>query len=116
MALSENVQIWVNRSLTGTVNGDAVSIDQLKRGPYFFFAKATALGAGTSLVIKLQHSPDNGTTWIDVTGGALSALTGVGNQSVLITSEILGLVRPVATFTGGTTTGIVDVSLHGGLL
>jgi len=115
MALIEKVVLASAKALTATTNGDAVSIDPLKKAPYFLFANASAVGAGTSLVIKLQHSPDNGTTWIDVASGALSAITGVGTQSLMITGEMLGLIRPVYTFTGGTTTATVSVSLHGGI-
>ena len=114
MALNEKV-ILFNGSLTGDGNSVAVDIPLIgENPPYFLSAVASAVGAGTSLVAKLQHSCDGGTTWFDV--ASLTALTSSAlSQGSNITVGILNKARINFDFTGGTTTATLVVALHGGV-
>lgn len=82
--------------------------------PYMVTAVMSAVGAGTSLVLTIEHSPDNGVTWLTVV--ALTALVPATLvQSAVITTPILPLVRVRRTFTGGTTTATGVVAIHSGV-
>ena len=114
MALCEKLVLF-NGALTGNANSVAVDVPFIgEQPPYFLAAVASAVGAGTSLVAKLQHSCDGGTTWFDV--ASLTALTSSAlSQGSNITVGILNKARIVFTFTGGTTTSTLEVSLHSGV-
>jgi hypothetical protein len=96
---------------TATTTGAEVSFHQPQSPPpYICSIIASAVGAGTSLVVKIQHSPDNGTTWFDVV--SFTAVTAAGSELKTVTTPILPLVRTLHTFTGGTTTSTDVVAIH----
>lgn len=96
-------------ALTGNNTSDAVSLDNADTD-FIAYIAATAVGVGTSLVVKIQHSAD-GINWFDVAGATFTALTAAGSELKIPTSNLLGQVRTVATFTGGATTATLGVSL-----
>lgn len=116
MALSEKVVI-LSGAISGDGNSAQVSLPNAGAGEsYYLSAVASAVGAGTSLVVKLQHSPDGGTTWFDVASGALTAVTpGSPAQGLAIQSGLLPVVRVNYDFTGGTTTATLDVAINCGV-
>ena len=81
--------------------------------PYVAVATLSALGAGTSLVVKLQHSAD-GTTWFDL-GSAFAAQTTTGAKAIDLAVNVLPQIRAVFTFTGGTTTCTSSIDLWYGV-
>lgn len=81
--------------------------------PYMASLIITALGGSTSLVVKIQHSPDNGVTWFDLVSFAAKTL--VGSELVAITGPMLPTIRAVRTFTGGTATATLEVAVHAGV-
>src|SRR5206468_9286770 len=58
-------------------------------------------GTTPSLTAKVQQSPDDGTTWIDVANGAFTAITANGNAALPI-SNFGEKIRLVYTITGTT--------------
>lgn len=95
---------------------DAASLStaaSVTNGSAFDIADATDLGelvvnvsaiAGSSatVTVKLQHSPDFGTTWVD-TGLTTSALSATGAVRVAIDRNLFPKVRAVATLSNTTT-------------
>lgn len=108
MASVGKVSIYSSQALTATTTSSAMSMDQ-RWQKLFGYIKCTALGAGTSLAVKIQHSPD-GTNWFDWV--SFTALVAAGSEIKYPTLDIVApQIRVVATFTGGTTTGTVTVEL-----
>ncbi len=106
---SVNRKLIYSGSLSGNLSGsEPVSIENLDVDPLLFIA-ATAVGAATSLVVKVQHSPD-GTNWYDLV--SFTALTAAGAELKVPTTAVLGRLRISAAFTGGTTTATLAVTLH----
>lgn len=114
MALSEKT-ILFNGSISGNGQTAALAIPSCGAAQnYFLSAIASAVGAGTSLAIKLQHSPDGGTTWFDV--DSLTAVTPVAtSQGKAINTGLLPKVRVDYAFTGGTTTATLVIALNSGV-
>lgn len=66
----------------GTGNGDSFTEPDFKLTG--LFVKATAFSGqplGT-VTIKVQHSPDGGSEWIDVPGAAITGLNATGTTTV----------------------------------
>lgn len=106
---SINRRLIYSGSLTENLSGSAaVSIDNGDVDPILFIA-ASDVGAATSLVVKVQHSPDN-LNWFDLV--SFTALTAAGSELKFPTTAVLGLLRITAAFTGGATTSTLEVSLH----
>jgi len=78
--------------------------------------EVSALGAGTSLSVNFQHSP-NKTNWKTaatletVSGGAGLAAIGIMLKEIANTAPVYGNVRFSWTLTGGTTTATVVFSV-----
>lgn len=86
-----------------TVNGDPV--DAALEQDFVAALTATETVNGSTLDVKLQDSPDGGTTWFDwITFTQLSA---TGSEAKAASRPPLGLVRSVRTLSagGGTFTG-----------
>lgn len=81
--------------------------------PFAAFLKVSALGAGTALVMKIQHSPDNGVTWLDLV--TFASKNAIGTEMISVAGGFFPTLRVLPTFTGGTTTATVEISLHGGV-
>lgn len=103
----------VAASIAATGNGAAVNVGdyagiallQLNSGP---------TNAGTDTV-KLQHSEDGTTNWVDVPGAAFTAVgTSASAQTIKFNSDkLLKFVRVVDTLAGGATAVVRSVSLVG---
>lgn len=99
---------------SGTSN--TASLESLTEG-FIPTVQVSALGAGTALAVKLQHSPD-GTYWKDaatletVSGGASLSAVGILLKEIAMTAPIYGNVRFSWTLTGGTTTATVIFSVY----
>lgn len=76
-----------------TANGNSSSKLIRSAFPLQFIAHGT-FGGGT---VQLQTSPDNGTTWIDVSGAALSANGYVGVIRANPNGELFRIVTSGAT-------------------
>jgi hypothetical protein len=114
MALSEKTVLF-SGSISGNGQTPAIAIPSSGAAQnYFLSAIASAVGAGTSLVLKLQHSPDGGTTWFDV--DSLTAVTPSAlAQGKAINTGLLPKVRVDYAFTGGTTTSTLVIALNSGV-
>lgn len=111
MSLIDKVSIQ-SGSLTATTTGSSVTFARPKcPPPYGAVLTLSAIGAGTSLVVKIQHSADN-TNWFDL--ATFAAKTATGSELINVTVAVLPYLRSVHTFTGGTTTCTSTVDLwHG---
>lgn len=114
MASSNRVNlIDPTTGLTATTTGAATSMGPRTK-KFVGYVAVTALGAGTTLTPKIQHSPD-GTNWFDLV--SFTALVATGselkyeNNFTVANSPVLSQVRGVCTFAGGTTTGTVRLDL-----
>lgn len=118
MATTAKVILMNAQAVTGNFTSDttagAKSIDARVQN-FAAFVKASAVGAGTSLALKIQHSPDGGTTWFDLV--SFTALTAAGSevkyhsQFATANCEVFATLRASGTFTGGTTTATLQVEL-----
>lgn len=114
MAAVGKVQLLNATAFTGNGTGNAVSIGG-KTDQFIAFLNITALGAGTSLVVTIQHSP-NGTNWLTL--GAFSAKTGTGTDQLpqgsftVANSPVFPNLRASLAFTGGTTTATVTLEMY----
>jgi hypothetical protein len=87
---------------TATFNGNPIRVDQ---GDYLTQTVTTTNKSGTTptLDVKLQQSPDDGTTWVDVASATIAQISDA-NTSKAGTSgpPVAKYLRPVFTI-GGTT-------------
>ena len=104
---SVNQLVLFDTSATGNVDGSTISLESLQTD-FVATVNATAVGAGTSLVITVQRSAD-GSNWH--TWGAFTAITGTGIQALNLTVPGLSYVRVSLAFTGGTTACTAKVVL-----
>lgn len=79
--------------------------------------EVSALGAGTSLAVSFQHSPDKVNwktvaTLETVSGGSSLAATGILLKELVNTAPVYGNVRFSWTLTGGTTTATATFSVY----
>jgi hypothetical protein len=105
---------------TGAVSGNgstpAMSLEALTTD-FIPTVQISALGAGTTLAVVFQHSPD-GSTWDDVAtlqtpaGASSLTATGIVFSQLTNTTPIWGNVRFSYTFTGGTTTATAIFSVY----
>lgn len=96
----------------GAVSGDTDKTALSLEGLQVDFAgllNVSALGAGTSLVVKIQTSPDN-STWIDWITFAAKVATGA--EVIRATTFGMTYVRASFDFTGGATTCTATVDLY----
>lgn len=82
---------------------DASNCDEILIG-----CNVTVLAAGT-VDLKLQWSPDKGTTWIDYTGSAFTQMVAVGSQSKAIGPPVPRYCRLVLVIGGSALTGQIWV-------
>lgn len=114
---SVNKLVVFNGSISGASGQTvAVSLDSLTEG-FIPTVQVSALGAGTAIAAKMQHSPD-GVSWKDVvsletvSGGASLNAAGVLLKEIPMTSPVYGNVRFTWTLTGGTTTANLIFSVY----
>lgn len=50
-------------------------------------------GSAAAITIKLQHSGDGGTTWVDLAGASITSLIAAGTAMAFATTPNTGLVR-----------------------
>ena len=95
-------------STAATVNGTPV--DAALETEFAAALTATEDVNGSTLDVKLQDSPDGGTTWFDWI--AFTQLSATGSEVKAATRPPLGLVRSVRTLSagGGTFTGKLFLS------
>lgn len=102
------------QAFSGNANTNAVSLDARTDG-YIAFLNVTALGAATSLVVTVQHSPDN-SNWFTLV--AFTAAVAVGAQIKDAASfatafaSVFPNVRINLAFTGGVTTATLTCELY----
>ena len=103
-------------SVSGSGQTSALSLEALTTD-FIPTVQVSALGAGTTLAITFQHSPD-GQTWDDVAtlqtpaGAASVTAAGLLFSQLSSTTPIYGNVRFSYTFTGGTTTATAIFSVY----
>lgn len=105
---SVNKKVLSNTALTGTATSGVTAIENM-HVDLVFTINCTALGAGTSMVAKVQHSND-GALWFDLI--TFTALTNTGSELKVPTVPALGQLRTVQTFTGGATTSTAVITMH----
>ena len=113
MAATGKLRVVNAQAFTGNGTTTAVSVNG-KTDQFVAFLNVTAIGAGTSLVVTLQHSPDN-SNWFTLCTFAAKTATGVEiipqGSFTSANSPVLPNVRASLAFTGGTTTATVSVEL-----
>ncbi len=87
-----------------------------KSDHFVAFIKNSALGSGTTLNCKIQHSPNN-SDWFDLV--AFTAITSSGTAEIkdqasfgVANQNVLPWVRTVSTLAAGTTTATITVELY----
>lgn len=95
-------------AVSGDTNGSSFTLEGLQVD-YAGLLNVSAIGAGTSLVVKIQVSPDN-STWIDWV--TFTAKTTTGAEVIRTTTFGMTYVRAIFDFTGGTTTATASVDLY----
>lgn len=103
----------VAASITATGNGTAVNVSDYQ-GICQIVMNSGAANAGTNTV-KLQHSDDGTTNWVDVPNGAFPAVgTTAAAASITMNADSLKkFVRVVDTLAGGANAVVRGVSLVG---
>lgn len=104
---SVNQIVLLNGAVSGNTDTSAVSLEGLQTD-HIGTLVVSAIGAGTSLVVKLQRSVD-AVTWFDWI--TFAAKTSAVNELVAATTAGLSYVRANLVFTGGTTTATAKVIL-----
>lgn len=98
-------------AISGNTNKEEASVSSRTRDVTGFI-HVTALGAGTTLTAKIQHSKD-GVLWFDLV--SFSAISATGGQLVAATVACLPKARATFSFSGGTTTCTAEVELWYGV-
>ncbi len=114
MASVAKTVLTTAQAFTGNGTTTAVSLGP-KTDKFLLFLNVTAIGAGTSLVVTLQHSP-NGSDFFAVVPSSAFTATGVqslSQQSFTVAgSGLYPWVRLSLVFTGGTTTATITGELY----
>ncbi|MFM1688151.1 hypothetical protein ACJ7VZ_06470 [Aeromonas salmonicida] len=107
------VVLAVSASITASGNGTAVSVSDYQ-GICQLIMNSGPTNAGTNTV-KLQHSDDGSTNWVDVPNGAFPAVgTTAAAPSITMNADALKkFVRVVDTLAGGANAVVRGVSLVG---
>jgi len=114
MASVAKIKLMDGQALSGDTTGSALSLGP-RSDNFIAFLNVSAIGAGTSLVVTVQHSPNN-STWFTLV--AFTAATATGSESkdqaqfATAFQNVYPNVRAFADFTGGTTTATVDCHLY----
>lgn len=97
-------------ALTADENSSGVDVWDFDRGEFVAVLVADAVSGTTpTLNVRLQTSPDGGTTWVDIPSAAFTQVTTTDSNQVLVVSNAGILVR--AVFDVGGTTPNYNVSL-----
>jgi len=107
MAAVQKIDVW-SASVTGNDSGAALSLDALQTD-FVAFVNVSALGAGTTAIIKLERSPNN-SDWFEWI--SFKSVAAVGKQIKDATVPGLSYVRGSVSFAGGTTTATLAITLH----
>lgn len=114
MASVGKVKVLDAQAFTGNGNGNSVSLGG-KTEDFIAWLNVTAIGAGTSLVVTLQHSPDN-TNWVTLVAFTAKTATGTEHKDqagfAVAGANVFPNVRANLAFTGGTTTATVTCELY----
>jgi len=107
------IVLAVSASITASGNGAAVNVSDFQ-GICQIIMNSGPTNAGTNTV-KLQHSDDGSTNWVDVPNGAFPAVgTTAAAPSITMNSDALKkFVRVVDTLAGGANAVVRGVSLVG---
>lgn len=107
------IVLATSASITATGNGAAINVSDFQ-GICQLIMNSGPTNAGTNTV-KLQHSDDGSTNWVDVPNGAFPAVgTTAASPSITMNSdELKKFVRVVDTLAGGANAVVRGVSLVG---
>lgn len=107
------VVLAVSASITASGNGTAVSVSDY-HGICQIIMNSGPANAGTNTV-KLQHSDDGSTNWVDVPNGSFPVVgTTAAAPSITMNADALKkFVRVVDTLAGGANAVVRGVSLVG---
>lgn len=100
--------VSMKASSATTANGDTTAVDLSAYTQCLFTINVTAIGGTPNMVVKLQFTDDNGTTWYDfdpkwyVGTTDWAAFTGTAKQSRLVACEPMMGVRIDYVITGTT--------------
>lgn len=97
------------------VNGSAITVQDLTDNAAVILNASAGTGTTPTLDVKLQHTPDNGTTWNDIPGAVFQTVTGTASiqQFALAVGQTSGSVRAVASCSGTTAGFTFSLSLLG---
>ena len=68
------------------------------RALLIYFKISALTGTSPTIVPKLQWSPDNGTTWLDVPGAAFATLNAVGDYVMQVGPEVIAAANAAVNF------------------
>jgi hypothetical protein len=112
MASTSKLQLVSQAAAAADIAGVSQAVATRTRS-FIAYQKLTALHAATTVVGKIQHSPD-GTDWFDL--AAFTSYAGssgpASSETKQITDNVYPYVRGVATITGSTKLATVVIELH----
>ncbi len=114
---SVNKLVIFNGAISGASGATASAALESLTEAFIPTIQVSALGAGTALAAKLQHSPD-GVNWKDavaletIAGGASLNAPGILLKDIATTVPLFGNIRFSWTLTGGTTTATAVFSVY----
>jgi hypothetical protein len=82
---------FTSQSTTATKNSSATGLPPYADEVGLIFNITS--GSAAAITIKLQHSCDGGTTWIDLAGASINSLTSAGSAIAFASTPNSGLVR-----------------------
>lgn len=101
---------WEAVDNAAPINGKSVKT-AIFENEYVGFVKLKDYAGSGNVDVKIQHSPDGGTTWVDLV--TFTALTADGSEvkDIAATSKVFPLIRGVITTAAGVTAGAIDLRL-----
>lgn len=107
MASVNKLPLW-SGAVSGDTNQDGVSLEGLQVD-FVGLLSISAIGAGTTLTVKIQVSPDN-VNWIDWI--TFTGATATGSEVIRATTFGMTYARAKFSFVAGTKTCTASVDLY----
>ena len=94
-----NVNQVVEASAARTTSVAGATVTNYNSRALLIHFKISAItGTSPTIVPKLQWSPDNGTTWIDVPGAAFASLNAVGDYVMQVGLDVVAAANAAVNF------------------
>ncbi len=94
-----NINQVVDASAARTASVAGATVTNYNAKALLIHFKITAVSGTTPTIVpKLQWSPDNGTTWLDVPGAAFASLNAVGDYVMQVGPEVIAEANAAVKF------------------